>query len=496
MSTHTLHDWTAMASKASPRGQAFIDGDFVDSASGETSAAVNPATGARLADVAACDEVDVDRAVAAARASFESGVWSQASPAERKRVLLRLARLLEERTDELALLVSLEMGKLVMDAVHVDVPFTAGCFQWYAETTDKVYGEVAATSRGDLALVTREPLGVIGAIVPWNFPLNIAAWKLAPALAAGNSVVLKPAEQSSLSALLLAELAAEAGIPSGVLNVVTGTGDSTGQAIGRHMQVDCLAFTGSTLVGKRLMSYAAESNLKQVWLECGGKSANLVFADCDDLAAAADKACQGIFFNQGQVCSANSRLLVERGIKEEFLSMVLERAAPIRPGDPLDPASRMGAMTGELHTERVMAAIAAGRDEASLVLGGSRVSVGDSDCFVEPTVFDNVPNGVRLAQDEIFGPVLAVIPFDTEQEALQLANQSPFGIAASVWTGSLSRAHRVAGGLNVGTVSVNTVDAMSNQTPFGGVKQSGFGRDLSLHALNQYTALKTTWISY
>ncbi len=496
MSTHTLHDWTAMASKASPRGQAFIDGDFVDAASGETSAAVNPATGARLADVAACDEVDVDRAVAAARASFESGVWSQASPAERKRVLLRLARLLEERTDELALLVSLEMGKLVMDAVHVDVPFTAGCFQWYAETTDKVYGEVAATSRGDLALVTREPLGVIGAIVPWNFPLNIAAWKLAPALAAGNSVVLKPAEQSSLSALLLAELAAEAGIPSGVLNVVTGTGDSTGQAIGRHMQVDCLAFTGSTLVGKRLMSYAAESNLKQVWLECGGKSANLVFADCDDLAAAADKACQGIFFNQGQVCSANSRLLVERGIKEEFLSMVLERAAPIRPGDPLDPASRMGAMAGELHTERVMAAIASGRDEASLVLGGSRVSVADSDCFVEPTVFDNVPNGVRLAQDEIFGPVLAVIPFDTEQEALQLANQSPFGIAASVWTGSLSRAHRVAGGLNVGTVSVNTVDAMSNQTPFGGVKQSGFGRDLSLHALSQYTALKTTWISY
>jgi len=496
MSTHTLHDWTAMASKASPRGQAFIDGDFVDAASGETSAAVNPATGARLADVAACDEVDVDRAVAAARASFESGVWSQASPAERKRVLLRLARLLEERTDELALLVSLEMGKLVMDAVHVDVPFTAGCFQWYAETTDKVYGEVAATSRGDLALVTREPLGVIGAIVPWNFPLNIAAWKLAPALAAGNSVVLKPAEQSSLSALLLAELAAEAGIPSGVLNVVTGTGDSTGQAIGRHMQVDCLAFTGSTLVGKRLMSYAAESNLKQVWLECGGKSANLVFADCDDLAAAADKACQGIFFNQGQVCSANSRLLVDRGIKEEFLSMVLERAAPIRPGDPLDPASRMGAMAGELHTERVMAAIASGRDEASLVLGGSRVSVADSDCFVEPTVFDNVPNGVRLAQDEIFGPVLAVIPFDTEQEALQLANQSPFGIAASVWTGSLSRAHRVAGGLNVGTVSVNTVDAMSNQTPFGGVKQSGFGRDLSLHALSQYTALKTTWISY
>ncbi len=496
MSTHTLHDWTAMASKASPRGQAFIDGDFVDAASGETFAAVNPATGARLADVAACDEVDVDRAVAAARASFESGVWSQASPAERKRVLLRLARLLEERTDELALLVSLEMGKLVMDAVHVDVPFTAGCFQWYAETTDKVYGEVAATSRGDLALVTREPLGVIGAIVPWNFPLNIAAWKLAPALAAGNSVVLKPAEQSSLSALLLAELAAEAGIPSGVLNVVTGTGDSTGQAIGRHMQVDCLAFTGSTLVGKRLMSYAAESNLKQVWLECGGKSANLVFADCDDLAAAADKACQGIFFNQGQVCSANSRLLVERGIKEEFLSMVLERAAPIRPGDPLDPASRMGAMAGALHTKRVMAAIASGRDQASLVLGGSRVSVADSDCFVEPTVFDNVPNGARLAQDEIFGPVLAVIPFDTEQEALQLANQSPFGIAASVWTGSLSRAHRVAGGLNVGTVSVNTVDAMSNQTPFGGVKQSGFGRDLSLHALNQYTALKTTWISY
>jgi 4-(gamma-glutamylamino)butanal dehydrogenase len=411
-------------------------------------------------------------------------------------VLLRLARLLEERADELALLISLEMGKLVMDAVHVDVPFTAGCIQWYAETTDKVYGEVAATSRHDLALVTREPLGVIGAIVPWNFPLNIAAWKLGPALAAGNSVVLKPAEQSSLSALVLAELAAEAGLPAGVLNVVTGTGPGTGQAIGRHMQVDCLAFTGSTPVGQRLMSYAAESNLKQVWLECGGKSANLVFADCDDLAAAADQACQGIFFNQGQVCSANSRLLVERGIKDEFLGLVLERAAALRPGNPLDPASTMGAMAGQRHTERVLAAIAGGRDDARLVLGGSRVSVGDSDCFVEPTVFDDVPNRARLAQDEIFGPVLAVTPFDTEPEAVRLANESPFGIAASVWTGSLSRAHRVAGRLKVGTVSVNTVDAMSNQTPFGGVKQSGFGRDLSLHALDQYTALKTTWISY
>jgi gamma-glutamyl-gamma-aminobutyraldehyde dehydrogenase len=496
MSTHTLDDWIALASSTSPRGQAFINGDYVDSASGETFTALNPATGARLADVAACGEVDVDRAVSAARASFDSGAWSRTSPAERKRVLLRFAELVREHTDELALLVSQEMGKLVMDAVCVDVPFTAGCIQWYAEATDKVYGEVAATAPGDLAMVTREPLGVVAAIVPWNFPLNIAAWKIAPALAAGNSVVLKPAEQSSLSALVLGQLAVEAGMPPGVLNVATGTGASTGQAIGRHQGIDCLTFTGSTLVGKRLMSYAAESNLKQVWLECGGKSANMVFADSENLEAAADKACQGIFFNQGEVCSANSRLLVERGIKDEFLSLVIERAGRIRPGNPLDPASNLGAMAGKVHTDRVMAAIAAGRDDATLVLGGSRVSVGTSDCFVEPTVFNDVPNGARIAQDEVFGPVLAVIGFDTEDDAVRLANESPYGIAASVWTDNLSRAHRVAGRLHVGTVSVNTVDAMSNQTPFGGVKQSGFGRDLSLHALNQYTALKTTWISY
>jgi gamma-glutamyl-gamma-aminobutyraldehyde dehydrogenase len=489
MSTHTLGDWTAMASAAAPRGQAFINGDYVDAASGETFTALNPATGTRLADVAVCGEIDVDRAVAAARKSFDSGVWSQAGPADRKRVMLRFAELIAGQIDELALLVSQEMGKLVMDAVYVDVPFTAACLQWYAETTDKVYGEVAAIGPGDLATITREPLGVVAAIVPWNFPLNIAAWKIAPALAAGNSVVLKPAEQSSLSALVLGRLALEAGLPPGVLNVVTGMGESTGQALGRHMGIDCLTF-------KRLMSYAAESNLKQVWLECGGKSANIVFADADDLTAAADKACQGIFFNQGQVCSANSRLLVERSIKDEFLDLVVERAARIRPGNPLDPASQLGAMAGRVHTDRVMSAIAAGCDEANLVLGGSRVSVGASDCFVEPTIFDEVPNGARLAQDEIFGPVLAVIGFDTEDEAVRLANESSFGIAASVWTGSLSRAHRVAARLQVGTVSVNTVDAMSNQTPFGGVKQSGFGRDLSLHALNQYSALKTTWISY
>lgn len=488
--------WEKAASALRFRDKAFINGRHVAAESGAIFDCVNPATDDVLAQVAACDAADIDKAVAAARTAFESGSWSALAPMDRKAVLLRLADLIRENIVELALLDSLDMGKLITDATSVDVPGSALFFQWYAEAIDKIYDEIAPTGAGNLALITREPLGVVGAVVPWNFPLDMATWKYAAALAAGNSVVLKPAEQSPLSALRLAELASEAGLPDGVLNVVPGFGETAGRALGLHHDVDCIAFTGSTATGKLFQQYAGQSNMKQVWLETGGKSPNLVFADCADLDAAADMAAFGIFFNQGEVCSANSRLLVERSIQEEMVAKLAERAAAMQPGHPLDPKSKMGAMVSREHTQTVMRYVGIGKREADLVIGGEQVEIDGRGSFMQPTIFNNVPADATISIDEIFGPVLAVTPFDGEDEAVAMANDTEFGLAASVWTDGLSRAHRVSGKLRAGTVSVNTVDALSPMTPFGGFKQSGFGRDLSLHSFDKYTALKTTWIKY
>lgn len=417
------------------------------------------------------------------------------APAERKRVLLRLAELMLAHREELALLDSLNMGKPVMDAYNIDVPGAAHVFAWYGEALDKLYDQVAPTAASAVAMISREALGVIGAVVPWNFPLDMAAWKVAPALAAGNSVVLKPAEQSPFSALRLAELALQAGLPEGVLNVVPGLGETAGRALGLHPDVDCLVFTGSTQVGKYFMQYSAQSNLKQVWLECGGKSPNLVFDDCRDLDLAAQKAAFGIFFNQGEVCSANSRLYVQRSIHDEFVERLLRQAREWLPGDPLDPASRAGAIVDAGQTARIEAAIAQGRAEgARLLCGGERLSVNGSQNFITPTIFTDVRQDMALAREEIFGPVLAVSAFDDEEQAIALANDSVYGLAASVWSDDLNRAHRVARRLKAGTVSVNTVDALDVTVPFGGGRQSGFGRDLSLHSFDKYTQLKTTWI--
>lgn len=481
---YTLEFWQQRASDLYLPSQALISGKAVNAQDGATFAAINPATNAVLAQVTACGQAEVDLAVASARRAFEQGPWPRMAPGERKKVLLRLAELIMAHREELALLDSLNMGKPVMDAYNIDVPGSAHVFAWYGEALDKLYDQVAPTAPNALATITREALGVVGAVVPWNFPLDMAAWKLAPALAAGNSVVLKPAEQSPFSALRLARLALEAGLPEGVLNVVPGLGEQAGQALGLHPDVDCLVFTGSTQVGKYFMQYSAQSNLKQVWLECGGKSPNL----------AAEKAAFGIFFNQGEVCSANSRLYVQRSIHDEFVERLQAKARQWMPGNPLDPASRAGAIVDAEQTGRIEAAITrAGQEGARLVCGGRRVTVEGSDNYIEPTIFAGVEGRMRLAREEVFGPVLSVSAFDTEEEAVRLANDSIYGLAASVWSDDFNQVHRVARALKAGTVSVNTVDALDVTVPFGGGKQSGFGRDLSLHSFDKYSQLKTTW---
>lgn len=495
MSRLTYEYWQAKACAIHFRNLAFIDGSAREAQSGRTYGIANPATGKPLADVAACDRLDADLAVGSARTAFESGVWSSLAPADRKVVLARMSALIMEHREELALLESLDMGKPVMDAYNVDIPGAAATLAWYGEVADKIYGEVAPTGPAAVAMISREPIGVVAAVVPWNFPLDLAIWKLGPALAAGNSVIVKPAEQTPHSVLRLAELAMEAGIPKGVLNVTPGLGQDIGQALGRHNDIDCLTFTGSTPTGRKLLAYSAESNMKPVWLELGGKSPNLIFADCDDLERAADMAAFGIFFNQGEVCSAASRLLVENAVKAEVLELMLERASRVVIGDPLDPSTTMGPIANSGQAEKISSLIQKGKEEgARLVYGGSRKMINGSDLFIEPTIFDGVCNTMTIAREEIFGPVLSVIGFDTEQQAIEIANDTPYGLAAAVWTDNLSRAHRVAGRLRAGSVSVNTVDALSPMTPFGGFKQSGFGRDLSIHAFDKFTQMKTTWI--
>ena len=487
---------TDVAAELAIRAQAYIDGAYVDAASGETFDCVSPIGGEVIATVAAGDAADIDRAVAGARATFESGVWSRIAPKRRKQALVRLAGLMDEHAEELALLETIDMGKPIRDARAVDVPKSAECIAWFGEAIDKVYDEIAPTGPEAHVSIVREPLGVVGAVVPWNFPLLMASWKLGPALATGNSVVLKPAEQSPLSVLRLAELATEAGIPDGVLQVVPGFGETAGQALGRHPDVDMIAFTGSTEVGKLFLRYSGESNMKRVALECGGKSPHIVTRECGDLDAAATAVAWGVFYNQGEVCNAGSRLLVHSEVKDELLEKVVAVADRIRPGDPLDPKTRMGAIVDDTQLDRVLGYIEAGTSEgAALHLGGSRVREETGGYYVEPTIFDAVSNDMRIAREEIFGPVLSAISFDELDDAIAIANDTIYGLSAGIWTDDVNVAHRAARAIRAGVVWVNTFDAGDISSPFGGFKQSGFGRDKSIHALDKFTDLKAIWIA-
>lgn len=492
----TRERWQAIADGLAIRTRAFIDGRYVDAADGRTFDCVSPIDGRVLAQVAEGGAEDIDRAVAAARRSFEAGIWADTRPTHRKKILIKFAQLIEKYGDELAVLESLDMGKPVTDARQVDIAATIRCLSWTGEAIDKVYGEVAATGQDELGLITREPLGVIGAIVPWNFPLLMAAWKIAPALATGNSVVLKPSEKSPLTALRLAEIAMEAGIPAGVFNVVPGFGREAGEPLALHMDVDGLVFTGSTAVGRHLLQCAGRSNMKRAYMECGGKSPNLVFADAPDLEQAAKAAATAIFYNQGEVCTAASRLLVQRSVKEEFVAAVVEAGRAMQPRHPFEPGAAMGAMVDEGQTARVLDFIAKGQAEGGkLLLGGRRADVVSGGCYLEPTVFDDVAHDHTIAREEIFGPVLSVIGFDDEAEALRLANDTEYGLAAGVWTRDIGRAHRVSRKLRAGSVWVNYWDGGDMTAPFGGYKQSGNGRDKSLHAFEKYTEVKATWIN-
>lgn len=489
-------DWHSRIKSAVVHDRPFIDGSFVDPTTADTTITINPATGGRLAEVPDCGFADVDRAVAVARHAFHAGPWARMPASERKKALLRWADELESRAEEIALVESINVGKPIKFSYELDVPKAIRAIRWFAELADKLYDEIAPTRRDALALVTREPVGVVAAVIAFNYAFYMACYKIVPALALGNTVVLKPSELTPHTALIMAEAASAAGIPPGVINVVTGRGETAGRALGLHPDVDALTFTGSTPVGKQFLKYAGDSNMKRVTLECGGKSPMIVLADCPDLEKAAKATAMGIFYNQGQVCNACSRLVVEEPIREALIDLIVKEAeSKFMPGDPLDPACQMGAIISERQHRRVMGYIEQGAEEgARLVFGGNAPRRGNGGYFVEPTVFDTVTNDMTIAREEIFGPVLSVISTDDPEAAVEIANDSPYGLAASVWTRDITKAHTIARRLRAGSVWVNSFNTSDITTPFGGMKQSGYGKDKSHHALEKFCEYKSTWI--
>ncbi len=473
-------------------GNAFIDGRFQPAGSGATFPALNPATGETLAQVAACGPQDVDAAVIKAREAFDDGRWSRAHPAVRKEALRALAKLMERRAHEFAVVESLDSGKPVHDIATIDLPETLNALRWHGEAADKIYDQVAPAGNDAMAMIVREPIGVVGLVLPWNFPLLMLAWKIGPALAAGCSVVVKPAEQTSLTALMVAELTVEAGIPRGVFNVVTGDGPGAGEPLGRHNDVDMISFTGSTDTGRRFLHYAADSNLKKVVLECGGKNPAIVLEDAEDLDLVAGHVVNAAFWNMGENCSANSRLIVHEAVKAPLMERILARLRDWRTGDPLDPSNTLGALVDADHFAKVTAALEAAQQAGATVAAGGETWQG---AYVAPTVLDGVTPDNPAAREEIFGPVLSVITVRSSEEAIRIANDTEYGLTASIFSANAKRALRAARAVRAGTVTVNCFGEGDITTPFGGFKQSGFGgRDNGLHAHDQYTEVKTIWV--
>lgn len=492
----SLEHFETLAGSIELPGKAVIDGDVVSSAGGETFDNVGPRDGRVLNVVASCQTQDIDRAVQSARQAFEDGRWRDLHYRKKKQILFKLADLMERDAETLALLESLDVGKPIKDSLSIDIPGSIRTLRYYAEALDKVYGEVGPATPDRFSFAVHEPLGVIGIIVPWNFPLMMAMWKVAPALAMGNSIVLKPAEQSPMTAIKLGQLALEAGLPDGVLNVVPGLGETAGKAIALHMDVDMMAFTGSGATGKLLMQYSGQSNLKRVSLELGGKSPQIIFDDCPNLTAAAVQSAWSIFFNQGEVCTAASRLLVQDTIADAFVDSLLRAARKVSPGDPLEPRTNFGAMVSKTQMETVLRYIDTAQSEgADLRMGGHQTLQDTGGYYVEPTVFSDVAPTATLAREEVFGPVLAVTTFSSAEEAFQIANNTVYGLAAGLWTKDISRAHKAARNLRAGLVWINGWDSCDLTMPFGGFKQSGFGRDRSLHALHKYADLKAVSIT-
>lgn len=484
----TREEYAAIAATIELPRAAFIDGRY-QAGNGNSLEAVNPATGDVLCEISACNSADVDHAVSKARQAFDQRVWATQHPSERKEVLVKLCKLITRNRRELAVMESLDSGKPIRDCELIDLPETLHTIKWHAEAIDKLYDQTAPVGDDAMAVIVREPIGVVAAVLPWNFPLLMLAWKIAPALAAGNSVIVKPAEQTSLTALRVAELAAEAGIPRGVFQVLPGDGESVGEPLGRHADIDMVSFTGSTQTGRQFLHYAADSNLKKVVLECGGKNPAVVLDDAENLDQVAEHIVNGAFWNMGENCSANSRLIVHQSIKDALLERIVARTRDWKTGDPLDPANHLGALIDKDHCSKVASYLSIAAD-VTTVTGGST-----DGAYITPTIFDNVPADHKLATDEIFGPVLTITSVSSTEQAIEIANNTPYGLTASVFSANGRRAIRTARAIRAGTVTINCYGEGDISTPFGGYKQSGFGgRDKGFHAHDQYTELKTIWI--
>lgn len=495
----TQAEYLALAAQIDFPTNAFINGTYTPAISGDTFTTTNPATGEALAQISACDSNDVDVAVDKARQAFEAGVWSKKHPSQRKQVMIKFIKLIKRNAAQLAVMEALESGKPIKDCVTIDVPETIDCIQWHAEAIDKIYDQMSPSGDASMGLIQREPMGVVACVLPWNFPMLMAAWKLGPALASGNSVILKPAEQTSMTCLRLAQLAHQAGVPAGVINVLPGMGETCGKSLGLHSDIDAVSFTGSTEVGRLFLQYSAQSNLKRVVLECGGKNPCIVLDDAERLDEVAQHVVNAVFWNMGENCSSNSRLIVHSAIKAPLIEKVIEKARDWITGDPMDPSNALGAMISQEHFDKVMGYIEGAKQQgAKLILGGNQIKQTGplaQGWFIEPTIFDEVTPNMSIAQEEVFGPVLSIMTVNSATQAVALANDTCFGLHASVFTSNGRRALNVARAIKAGTVSVNCYSEGDMTTPFGGYKQSGFGgRDNSLQAHDQYTETKTIWL--